>query len=182
VDTTLKINVGCGLKRIPGYLGIDQYRAPSVDLLASAAQLPFCNESVDAVAAHNVLEHVIDVVETVHEFHRVLKAGGELWIRVPHGLDALYQPGHIHAFRKKSFHMFTEPATSSLESGAFFAVEREWISNRVIPFANFLKRRFPWIYWHLVDTSDYDGRERSRLPVGMRTELSVVMTKLRSSG
>ncbi len=173
-----KINIGCGLKRIPEYLGVDQIHASTVDLLAGAMHLPFRDNSVDSIAAHNVLEHVLDVYGVMYEFHRVLKPGGELWIRVPHGLGALYQPGHIHAFHKTSFSVFTQEATSSLESGKFFRVEREWISNRAIPFAAFLKRRFPWLYSHLVDATDYDGRERSRLPVGMRVELSVVLRKL----
>lgn len=174
----MKANVGCGMKRIPGYLGLDMYRGDQVDILASAERLPFRDNSIDALAAHNVLEHVIDVVKTVHEFHRVLKPGGELWIRVPHGLGALYQPGHIHAFRKTSFNIFYQPATSSLQSGQYFTLGKEWISNRAIPFAAFLKRRVPWLYNRLVDTTDYDQRERSKLPVGMRIELSVILRKV----
>lgn len=177
---TTRVNIGCGLNPIPGYLNVDHRAGPGVDVVWNVEDIPWPwhDETFDVVAAHSVFEHVWDLVPIVHECHRVLKPGGILWIRVPHGIGAIYQVGHIHAFNKNSFHLFTAKADASLEAGEYFRMEARWISNRAIPLAATLKRRLPRLYRRLVDNSDYDHRERSKLPIGMRIEISFVLRKV----
>lgn len=50
---------------------------------ASAEHLPFATGFFDIVFSHEVLEHVKDDAEAVHEAYRVLKPGGRLVIFVP---------------------------------------------------------------------------------------------------
>lgn len=60
------------------------HAVPSASLFhASAADLPFGDETVDAVIAVNVLEHIADDSAALREFRRVLRPGGQAIVVVP---------------------------------------------------------------------------------------------------
>lgn len=79
-------------------------------------KFPIKNESVDLILAMDVLEHIFDVQKIIHEFNRVLKPGGQIFITTPYygliknliivffGFDTVFDPtgGHIRFFSKKS--------------------------------------------------------------------------------
>ena len=52
-------------------------------LRGSVERLPFRTESVDAVVAQHVIEHLADPALAVAEWHRVLRAGGRLVVLTP---------------------------------------------------------------------------------------------------
>ena len=52
-------------------------------LVADAHQIPFPDESFDAVVAQAVLEHVLDPARVVAEIRRVLKPGGLVYAETP---------------------------------------------------------------------------------------------------
>ncbi len=57
---------------------------PAVRFLhASAETLPFTAASFDGVLLNEVLEHVVDEVQTLREIHRVLRPGGHLVVMSP---------------------------------------------------------------------------------------------------
>lgn len=94
------LSVGCGsgeeirfLGRFGKVYGIDPgedairfCRAAGIGeqvMQASAAQIPFPDESFDAVFVLDVLEHVRDEARALAQIHRVLKPGGIVVISVP---------------------------------------------------------------------------------------------------
>jgi SAM-dependent methyltransferase len=87
---SLVINVGCGVLQelehaCPGrYLATDLRVLPGyVDFAADASCLPLTDNSVDAVVALELLEHVPSPHSVIEEFGRVLKPGGQVIISVP---------------------------------------------------------------------------------------------------
>lgn len=56
---------------------------PNIDVLAVNQNLPFKDESFDAVISMDVLEHVTDPFAAAREIARVLKPGGVLYIDLP---------------------------------------------------------------------------------------------------
>ncbi len=54
--------------------------------------LPFADESFDCVFSHALLEHLAEPVRAMQEFHRVLKPGGWVGVRVPDWGAFLYSP------------------------------------------------------------------------------------------
>ncbi len=82
-----KCEIGSGMHPHPGYLHLDTMAdAPSLDLLHDISNpLPFLNDTVGEVLANHVIEHVSwrDLPKLVKEMHRILRPGGQVFIRTP---------------------------------------------------------------------------------------------------
>ena len=78
------LNLGSGVTKVRSdVVNIDMYAYENVDIVADIANLPFENDSVDAVICEHVLEHVKDVEKVVSEIRRVLKPGGIIYAVTP---------------------------------------------------------------------------------------------------
>jgi SAM-dependent methyltransferase len=64
-------------------LAFDIYGTPEVQLIADAHQIPIADQSIDAVIAQAVLEHVLDPEQVVAEIHRVLRPDGLVYAETP---------------------------------------------------------------------------------------------------
>ena len=62
------------------YIGVDMREGPNVDIVATADDLPFSDETFDNVVCLEVFEHDKRFWKSIIEMHRVLKAGGTLVI------------------------------------------------------------------------------------------------------
>lgn len=84
------LDVGCGLNKRSGAIGVDRNPRTAADVLADLDRgcLPFRESSVAAIFLVHVVEHLGDVIRTVEEAHRVLRPGGRLVIETPHCSDA----------------------------------------------------------------------------------------------
>lgn len=82
----MKLHLGCGRRRIDGYVHIDVVDYPHIDHVSSIDNLSFLQDrSVDVIYNCHVLEHFKrrDVQRVLREWHRVLVPGGVLRISVP---------------------------------------------------------------------------------------------------
>ncbi len=66
-----------------GVIGFDVYASPLTQFVADGHRIPLADQSVDAVLAQFVLEHVLDPSQVVAEIHRVLKPNGLVYAEVP---------------------------------------------------------------------------------------------------
>jgi SAM-dependent methyltransferase len=82
---SLKLNLGCGKRILPGYVNIDSRPFKDEVTAMDVRNLMFEDESVDEILAEFVLEHIpyFEVPETIWEWWRVLKKGGVLTLLVP---------------------------------------------------------------------------------------------------
>ena len=107
------LDVGCGLNKRSGAIGVDRNPRTAADVLADVDRggLPFRESSVAAIFLVHVIEHLGDVIQTVEEAHRVLRPGGRLVIETPHCSDAssFADPTHRWHLNSFSFRYFTEP-------------------------------------------------------------------------
>ena len=82
----IKLDIGSGGKSDlgPDWLGVDAYVA-TADVQAQMWELPFAAGSIAAIFSSHALEHVPigQIQPTLQEWHRVLKPGGALTLRVP---------------------------------------------------------------------------------------------------
>lgn len=84
----IKIDVGCGKRKLEGYLGVDKLGFEGVDVVMDCGRdrWPWDDGTVDEVRCSHMVEH-LDADERIHfanELYRVLKKGGTAQIFVPY--------------------------------------------------------------------------------------------------
>lgn len=102
----IAIDLGSGVNKPAGYIGIDKWRWLDCDVIADIAYgLPFRDESVDLIRAKDVMEHLREIIPIFNECWRVLKPGGVLKVEVPRypHVDAVKDPTHVSFFAVETF-------------------------------------------------------------------------------
>ena len=106
----LTLDVGCGIRKQPGAIGIDRNPASRPDVLVDLDKFPypFADNSFDRITAIHVIEHLSDVIGSMEEFHRLLRPGGTLRIETPHYTDysSFCDPTHKNHLNSFSFRYF----------------------------------------------------------------------------
>lgn len=104
-----KLNLGCADRPQTDYWNVDI--CPPCDQVVDLAQYPWPwdNSSVEAIIAHDLIEHLPDRVRTMNELHRVLIPGGRADIIVPdaaRGAGQWQDPTHRTPWTRNSFQYF----------------------------------------------------------------------------
>ena len=106
------LDVGCGINKYPGSIGIDRNPNTRADVIGDLDHypLPFADNSFREVRAIHVIEHVSDVIRTMEEFHRLLTPEGRAVIVTPHYTDfsSFCDPTHRWHLNSFSFRYFGE--------------------------------------------------------------------------
>lgn len=82
----MKLHLGCGNKRIEGFVNIDAFYLPNVDAVDNVRHLRgYEPGSIELIYASNVLEHLgrWEYVPALKRWHELLKPGGILRLSVP---------------------------------------------------------------------------------------------------
>lgn len=106
------LDVGCGVNKYAGSVGIDRNSASAADVICDLDRFPypFADRSFDGLRAIHVIEHVQDVIKTMEEFHRLVRPGGRVRIETPHYTDfsSFCDPTHRSHLNSYSFRYFGE--------------------------------------------------------------------------
>ena len=106
----IKLNLGCGNKKIDGFIGVDYIGTEAVDIIhdLNMTPYPFAADSVDEIVADNVLEHLADVIAAMEELYRLCQNGAIIKISLPYykSSGAFSDPTHKHFFTENSFQYF----------------------------------------------------------------------------
>lgn len=81
----MKLSIGCGDRRLPGYTGVDAVQRAAVDIVAPATKIPLPDGVADEVLAIHLLEHLFEweAPDALAEWYRLLKPGGKLVLEMP---------------------------------------------------------------------------------------------------
>ena len=82
----MKLHLGCGTKKLEGWINIDSVTACKPDLAHDITQpLPYADQTADEVLAEDLLEHFDKYLRYIvfYEWVRVLKVGGKVTLQVP---------------------------------------------------------------------------------------------------
>lgn len=112
------LDLGCGGKKIdPRVIGVDIRRDGQMgvgansdqpsrpDIEGDATNIPVSDSSIDGILAKHLFEHILDPIQALREWKRVLKNNGTLVIICP---DYRYceaisvDPSHVHAYTPDS--------------------------------------------------------------------------------
>lgn len=84
----VKLDIGCGKNKRPGFVGMDQYAMDGVDVVhdARVTPWPFEDGVVEEVNCSHFLEHLtgLERVKFFNELYRVMKPGAKATITTPH--------------------------------------------------------------------------------------------------
>lgn len=115
----MKLNIGCGYRKIPDYINIDNRIECNPDMFFDITkQWPFENNSIACVRAYDILEHIPigKVIPLVEEIYRVLDIGGtwEGFTPSTDGRGAFQDPYHVSFHNINSHLYWTDDAHRNL--------------------------------------------------------------------
>ena len=82
----MKLHVGCGTNKIPGWVNIDSVASCQPDQVHDLSKaLPYADQTADELKAEGVLEHFDKYMRyvVVGDWVRVLKVGGLIHLELP---------------------------------------------------------------------------------------------------
>ena len=98
------LDLGCGEKKVPNSIGLDNVQLPGVDIEHDLMDFPypFENESIDKIYLRHVIEHftIENINLILNECNRLLRKDALLIITVPHvfSISAFIDPTHRSYF------------------------------------------------------------------------------------
>ena len=101
----MRLNLGCGGDYLVDWVNIDISPNIRCDLVCDINEhLPYEDGVIDFIKAFDILEHLTE--DGLKEIHRVLRVGGELYVRVPHYScrNAYSDYTHRHYFNSITLH------------------------------------------------------------------------------
>jgi ubiquinone/menaquinone biosynthesis C-methylase UbiE len=106
------LDVGCGVNKHPGAIGIDFNSRTHADVIhdLGVVPYPFDDNEFDEIVSNHVIEHVPDVMAFISELHRITKPDGRIKLITPHysNPDWPTDPTHRNHFNSYSFNCFMQ--------------------------------------------------------------------------
>jgi SAM-dependent methyltransferase len=134
--------IGGAGRRVEGYVNLDLFPMPGVDVAADAEALPFPGGIFTRVECDAVLEHVSDPARVISEIGRVLAPGGYLHLVTP-----FCHPFHEYP---KDFRRFTIDGLKQIAAG-LEPVAAGWrtgpAATLLVVAIEFAKGLAPWRWW-----------------------------------
>jgi hypothetical protein len=112
----MKLNLGCGNRKLPGWINIDRTAACGPDQMVDVEQMPWPwqTDSVDEVLLSHVLEHLGSTpgryLEIFQELYRVCRGGAKIVIIVPHPRHDYFlnDPTHVRPITVEGLALFSQ--------------------------------------------------------------------------
>ncbi len=105
----IKLNLGSGNKKIPGFINLDVKALPNVDIVCDLNQeIPLEDNTVEEIKADDIIEHIFDSVKLFQEIYRVCKPNTIIKIKVPYfkSTAAFKDPTHKSFYTEETFYYF----------------------------------------------------------------------------
>lgn len=110
----IKLDIGCGGNRQPGFIGLDIRPLETVDIVWDIEQFPWPlpDECVVLAMASHLVEHInpakFGFINFMNEVWRIMKPGGSFMISCPHGysMGMLQDPTHCNFINENTWAYF----------------------------------------------------------------------------
>ena len=118
----LRVDLGCGRKKTAGFIGVDRFALPEVDVVADInRKLPFADGSVDLLLASHSLEHAADLMATMKDLYRICRHGAQICILAPYNEQKLNlaNPYHVSVFNEHTPRFWTNARNVAVDAAEF---------------------------------------------------------------
>lgn len=171
----MKLNLGCGSQKIPGYLNVDKYAAAAPDLVVDLEVFPWpwADNSIEEIVLHHVLEHLGQdanvFLKIIQEIYRVCLPEAVIKIAVPHPRhnDFITDPTHVRPISLEMFYHFD------------LNIVKDWQSRNLpgTPLALYLGVDFEITgYNYNLDWNWQGPKEGPEFEEAVRTKLNVIQS------
>ena len=137
--------IGGAGRAVPGYVNLDLFAIPGIDVAANAEQLPFPSDLFQRVECDAVLEHVRRPAQVMCEIRRVVAPGGYVHLVVP-----FCHPFHEYP---KDFQRYTLDGLKEL-AGPMEVVAEGWrtgpTATLLVFILEYVKLLFPFRAWRAL--------------------------------
>jgi hypothetical protein len=112
--TGLRLNLGCGMNRLDGYVNVDRHGEPDLRHDLEVVPWPWLDDSVSEVLLKHVLEHLgrdpTRYLEIMKELYRICQDGATIRIVVPHHRHEYFfnDPTHVRAVTAEGMNLFSQ--------------------------------------------------------------------------
>ena len=136
--------IGGAGRVVDGYVNLDLFAVPGVDIAADAERMPFPDGVFQRVECDAVLEHVERPEQVIREIHRVLASGGHAHLVTP-----FCHPFHEYP---KDFRRFTLDGLKAI-AAEFEVVAEGWrtgpTATMLVFTIEYAKLLLPWRIWRI---------------------------------
>ena len=119
----IKLDLGCGDRKEPGFLGVDHSPLPGVDIVCDLENYPWDigSDSVFEIRASHYIEHTKDLKAFMEECYRILVHGGLMTLIAPYytSIRAFQDYTHIRPISENTFIYFNQPWMKSQKLGHY---------------------------------------------------------------
>lgn len=126
----MKLNLGCGSVPEDGYVNVDAWDQPGVDVVHNLDVFPWpwADGSAEYIRAYDVYEHVDHPLEFMAECHRILEPGGGLYIHTAYwkNVHSFADPTHKRFLTEESFDYWIPGNYRNQRYGAAYARGRHF--------------------------------------------------------
>lgn len=144
--------IGGAGRRVEGYINIDLFAVPGVDVVADAEALPFACGVFQRIECDAVLEHVRDPEQVIREMRRVLAPGGYLHVVTPFCHPFHEYPKDFRRFTIDGLEQLAEPMGQL--AGPMEVVSAGWrtgpAATLLVTAIEFAKLLLPFRAWRAV--------------------------------
>jgi len=142
--------LGCGIEKMPNAINVDLYGEPDVIWDLNQTPLPFEDNSMEAIYASHVMEHLPGWWACFVDCARILRPGGLLYIHVPHiSSDTMVTyRDHVSVIARESFVGIQNHGMSNnaWAKTVHQTVPLVLMEHRIVPFDRFAwLLKVPWL-------------------------------------